>query len=433
MSTRDLLLQELYNTPRDSQIRALAARHAPVICFDLHEPFLPIAAGYTLFGEDGPSDSMERMVSLSQNGSPPAALAIEYAIWWDWDIHHLYELEHVWVYLDTNEQPVRVEASWHGKYNALPLKLQDGRAVVLSEPGKHAFAPDPAWFRKRLESFRRLDTEQVGMQSHVLVNSMFRGKIRERVFDRMLTRSFLAKNTFTPSWKFEQAFTFKPEQIVPWPVLKAWIPQRVHAVLDRLESNTRPENYRPLHIAQTNGTSTSMEQAAAKGADALLIPIQSTQDGRLALAREPAVGMAQIFAFCKSQPVAAFFEVVDTETAEHIGRFLAEKEMQEYAVVTSNDPAHLLAYHSATPGGITALRLTASDDSAPEAARQSQSRFVLLDWPEVDRSTLDEAWIRRVQAAGAAVISWPVSTDEEAARLSRLGIDGILFAQTAGV
>lgn len=432
MSTRDLLLQELYSTPRDSQIRALAARHAPVICFDLREPFLPIAAGYTLFSEDGPSESMERTVSLPQNGNLPAALAIEYAIWWDWDIHHLYELEHVWVYLDTNEQPVRVEASWHGKYHELPLKLQDGRAVVLSEPGKHAFAHDPAWFHKRQEPYRRLDTEQVGMQSHVLINSMFRGKIRERVFDRTLTRSFLARNTFTPSWKFEQAFTFKPEQLVPWPVLKAWIPQRVHAVLDRLESTIRPENYRPLHIAQTDGTSASMEQAAANGADSLLIPIQSAADGRLALAQEPSAAMPQIFAFCKSQPVATFLEVADAVTAERVGRFLVEKEMQDYAVITSSDPAHLLAYHNAAPGGITALRLTGSDDFALEGVRQSQSRFVLLDWPEAERSTINEEWIRRVQAAGAAVISWPVSTEEDAARLSRLAIDGILFASNTG-
>jgi glycerophosphoryl diester phosphodiesterase len=65
-------------------------------------------------------------------------------------------------------------------------------------------------------------------------------------------------------------------------------------------------------------------------------------------------------------------------------------------------------------------------------ARQSQSRFVIMDWPEAERSALNEAWIRRVQAAGAGVISWPVTGGEEAARLSRMGVDGLLTKHPAG-
>ncbi len=433
MSTRDLLLMELYHTPRDPQIRALAARHAPMICFDTHEPFLPLAAGYTLFGEDGPSYSMDRIVSLSPEGKPPAALAIEYAIWWDWDIHHLYELEHVWVYLDSNEQPVRVEASWHGEYNDIPLKLQDGHVVVLSEPGKHAFAPDPAWFHKRMQPYRRLDTEQVGMQSHVLINSMFRGKIRERVFDSTLTRSFLSRHTFTPAWQFDKRFTLQPEQLVPWPVLLAWIPQRVNATLERLESNIRPENYRPLHIRQTDGTPASMKRSAHCGADALLVPITSTSEGRLVLAGDLSVDMPDIFRFCKSEPMAAFLAVDSVETAERTGRFLAKKKMQGYAVITSADPAHLAAYHQAAPGGISALMLSAANHEALQVIEESGPRYVLLEWNDADRTGLSQEWIRSVQAAGAGVISWSVSTEEEASHLSRMGIDGILFPPPAGV
>jgi hypothetical protein len=50
-------------------------------------------------------------VELVVEGEAEAALAIEYAIWWDWDIGHLYELEHVWVYLDADRQVIRGEAS----------------------------------------------------------------------------------------------------------------------------------------------------------------------------------------------------------------------------------------------------------------------------------------------------------------------------------
>ncbi|RPJ40557.1 MAG: hypothetical protein EHM21_14490, partial [Chloroflexi bacterium] len=155
MSTRDLLLVDLYNSQRDEQAQALAARHAPVLYFDANEPFLPLAAGYTLFNQDGPSPSFDRLIELRPEGQPAAALAIEYAIWWDWDIHHLYELEHVWVYVDEQGQPVRIEGSWHGKFYNIPLKLENGCAVLLSEPGKHAFAPDASWFHQRVREYRR--------------------------------------------------------------------------------------------------------------------------------------------------------------------------------------------------------------------------------------------------------------------------------------
>ena len=120
---QDSLLLELYQTPRDPQTLDLVARNAPILYFDAREPFLPLAAGYTLFTGDGPSPSFDRIVELRPEDRPAAALAIEYAIWWDWDIHHLYELEHAWVYLDSKGFPVRLEASWHGKYYDLPLKL----------------------------------------------------------------------------------------------------------------------------------------------------------------------------------------------------------------------------------------------------------------------------------------------------------------------
>ena len=75
----------------------LARRHAPILLFDAREPFLPSAAGYTVFHTaDAASSSFPRYVRIEA----PAVLAIEYALWWDWDIQHLYELEHVWVMLD---------------------------------------------------------------------------------------------------------------------------------------------------------------------------------------------------------------------------------------------------------------------------------------------------------------------------------------------
>ena len=71
--------------------RALAATLAPVICFAANEPFLPSKVGITVLVEPRQSPSAE----LATTFGPGVARVIEYAIWWDWDIQHLYELEHV--------------------------------------------------------------------------------------------------------------------------------------------------------------------------------------------------------------------------------------------------------------------------------------------------------------------------------------------------
>lgn len=139
--------------PRSHQNRQaceLAGRYAPLIYFDRKEPFLPLAVGYTIFTADGPSPSFPRRIELRGADHAPATCAIEYAIWWDWDIQHLYELEHTWTYVSMDGKVVFAEASWHGGYNATVLdngkvrvvaKEDGAHPVVYSEPGKHAFAP----------------------------------------------------------------------------------------------------------------------------------------------------------------------------------------------------------------------------------------------------------------------------------------------------
>ncbi len=111
MPDHDPLYAALLATPQEPEAQAFAARYAPLVWFDATEPFLPLAAAYTIFRADAPSPSMERAVVLVTPEHPLATSAIEYAIWWDWDISHLYELEHVWVYLDDQGRVVGSEAS----------------------------------------------------------------------------------------------------------------------------------------------------------------------------------------------------------------------------------------------------------------------------------------------------------------------------------
>ncbi len=112
----------------------LARRYAPVIYFDADEPFLPTCAGYTIVRAPEPSPSFPRYITLE----PPSALAIEYALWWDWDIQHLYELEHAWVFVDGSGTIIAVESSQHGAATDGDFHQEAGRPILYAEPGKHA-------------------------------------------------------------------------------------------------------------------------------------------------------------------------------------------------------------------------------------------------------------------------------------------------------
>jgi putative hydrolase of the HAD superfamily len=143
MLTADVLnLTSLLVGQAASPEHELAAHYAPFLKFDQREPFLLLAVGYTVIRQSGPSPSFPRTMEVG-----PGEQVVEYAIWWDWDIAHLYELEHVWVYLDSSGRPVRAEASWHGRYRSMgvngDLPLSGDRLMLCSESGKHAFAPSP--------------------------------------------------------------------------------------------------------------------------------------------------------------------------------------------------------------------------------------------------------------------------------------------------
>ena len=80
--SNDAVLSSLLSLTQDEGQRALAARYAPILLFDSREPFLPLAAGYTIFREEGPSSSFRQgfVVDLAPQGQPQAQFAIEYAI-----------------------------------------------------------------------------------------------------------------------------------------------------------------------------------------------------------------------------------------------------------------------------------------------------------------------------------------------------------------
>lgn len=213
----------------------LAARCAPILVMDRHEPFLPCKVGYTIIDRDATSPSADRFVDLYVNDAVRARRVIEYAIYYDWDIGHLYELEHLWVYLNARDEVVRVDGSWHGTYHLLASVGHESFSTarkVFVQPGKHAHARSPHWFEPR-EAFADACTRKAG-NGGLLVTRLFQGLIAPSAEADRLAAAYLKSKAFEPSFVFDREFALTEEMFMPWPELRAWIPDRIRHWVDAL-------------------------------------------------------------------------------------------------------------------------------------------------------------------------------------------------------
>lgn len=138
---------KLNELPEDH--REIAIKYLPYFVADTLEPFSIEGIGYTIFqGGIGDSDSCRRVYEID---SAKCKYMIEYAIFYDFDIQHLYDLEHVFVYVGLQDEIIDVEASFHGKFlktmiNDVLTIEDDTHPVMYMQPGKHAMMPTPEYF-----------------------------------------------------------------------------------------------------------------------------------------------------------------------------------------------------------------------------------------------------------------------------------------------
>jgi FMN phosphatase YigB (HAD superfamily) len=219
------LQPSLPSVPQVSHDRdwSIAQRYAPEVLCDALEPFLPVAVGYTIFTENKTSDSFGRDITLPEG----CAMAIEYAVWWDWDIEHLYELEHLWVYLDDAGRVMKFEGSFHGDVHE--LEKTEGSLKCFSEPGKHAFAN-----LEQLMAREPLTTASCTVNAgsgDVLINAMFESVLQPSPSQKRICKRFMKSQAFMPGYTFSLSVPLATLPLVPWETLKAWIPDRVKAWL----------------------------------------------------------------------------------------------------------------------------------------------------------------------------------------------------------
>lgn len=217
---------------------ALAAEVAPVICFAANEPFLPSKVGITVLTEPRQSPSAELAITFG----PGVARVIEYAIWWDWDIQHLYELEHVWLKVDAADRIVAVAASAHGALFDMvrpdgSLPMTNGRVTLYAEPGKHAFHAAPETILARRQSLEA-SCGPMTAAGHVLINAMFETTFADITpADHRAVRRYLQGRAFLPSFTFDQRFDIATLERVSWPQLHDYIARRVPQVLAEVRAS----------------------------------------------------------------------------------------------------------------------------------------------------------------------------------------------------
>ncbi|HQE91571.1 MAG TPA: glycerophosphodiester phosphodiesterase family protein [Anaerolineae bacterium] len=494
MNNIPISLTRLLNVSQNPADRALAARYAPILRFDAREPFLPLAAGYTIFRETAASPSFCRghRIDLAPPNGPCAAFALEYAIWWDWDIGHLYELEHVWVYVNADGHVVRAEASWHGDFRAIPVdgsaatldqnsrqtdgnknrldplnllaKLEGDHLVIFSEPGKHAFAPTPAWFKERCAEFKRSVTSDLAGIEGVLLAVYIQKHVQPTPLKTRLVHTYLAQRAFEPSWDFSLTFSITPEMLVPWEALRDWMPGRVNAILDQLAREIPPSKYRFLRIGHRgarahapDNTLLGIRTAAALKADMVEFDVQCTADGHVVLAHDAYLidgdgrawpirrstleqlraldlgqgehipTFAEALQVCSEENLGAYIEIKDGAAIEAVITTLRDELYAEYCILAAFRPDWLATVKDIEPRLMTSILFNAPAVDAVKLAQSVKATFVHPCWERCSHPSalLTPEWISRVRAANLGIVCWHEERPAEIAALRQLGVDAI--------
>lgn len=460
-------IESLSRSPQSDADLELARRYAPAIRFDEREPFLPSAVGYTVFRKSADSPSFPRDVPVEAG----VAFAIEYAIWWDWDIQHLYELEHIWVYVDGDGALAKAEASWHGGFHQMldengRLPRHDGRLTLCSEPGKHAFAPSPHWLLQRQTKTSASCGARAGVMG-VHVTPLFDGIIGDDTpLNNRLVHTWLERQRFEPAFAFSQEFDLRRAAFVPWQSLKQWIPERVSDLLGELRRTIPPGERRVLRIAHRGASAYAAENslaairaAAELGADMVEIDIRTSADDvplvihdgslkrthglsgeasdftidelrRMTAGGRPIVSFDEAVESCRELDLGLYLDIkrLTVDAARAIFKSLDRHHYMKYTIFGSFRPDYLADIKSARPDARTSILFGAVDIDPVKLAQSLDADYVHPCWEKraaQPHKLLTPDWIAAVRDANLGIVCWHEERPSEIAALKALGVDAI--------
>lgn len=210
-----------------TEAKKLAIKHLPVLYFDKKEPFFPVMVGYTVFDKSSASLSAPKKIELEKE---ERNICIEYAFYYDYDIQHLYDLEHLWIYLDKEEKVCGCEFSFHGMYlNAeiagIDLLKGTSKVHMYVQPGKHAFMPAPELFALHTD-FREACNKKAGADG-ILCPNMLKEKFSFTKEDDLAVREYIRRQySFEPSGEYGVR-KIEEEIVMPWEKVLEKIPERM--------------------------------------------------------------------------------------------------------------------------------------------------------------------------------------------------------------
>ncbi|SFQ04733.1 hypothetical protein SAMN04487928_11660 [Butyrivibrio proteoclasticus] len=222
--------------------------YAPIIYMDKKEPIKIKKVGYEIYTENGTkSKSFNR--SFDFENYRGAVKVIEYAYYLDYDIQHLYDLEHIWIYIDEYDNIVGAEGSYHGRFlNALVPELtsfnkkdalgeeffvkrgnsaeivypKGSKLIMYSQPGKHAMLCSPKvmyLYTELFESCGRLaGIHGLDAPERYLEDIHITDDENEKVV-KYIRENF----AFEPSMEFEEV-SIPETDYMPWDELAEQIP-----------------------------------------------------------------------------------------------------------------------------------------------------------------------------------------------------------------
>lgn len=228
------LVELVEKLDKEKEELLLAKKYAPVLLFDEKEPFCVKAVGCTVFYEDGQSPSSPKRICLGKDNRD---VCIEYAIYFDYDIQHLYDLEHIWVYLNEKREVTGCESSFHGMYlNAwgpgTDLLRGTEHVRLYSQPGKHAMMPEARLFHL-YSDFEESCMDLAGRDG-ILDPGMVSGFPEFTSGDKELAECYIKKYfSFTPSDHYREQ-PLSDDLFMTWHELRALILERITGELEKI-------------------------------------------------------------------------------------------------------------------------------------------------------------------------------------------------------
>nr|WP_297703775.1 hypothetical protein [uncultured Butyrivibrio sp.] len=221
-----------------------AFKYSPIIFMDKKEPFRIRKVGFCEYTENRVKSSSFNRIFDFEN-FPGACRVLEYTYYLDYDIQHLYDLEHIWVYLNDKGIIAGAEGSFHGRFlNAYRFInesnssdtnvtiLNDSHVSFYSQPGKHAMLASPKLMYLYSELFSSCD-RLAGIHGLDAPDEYVKDIHISEADNEKIVNYIRENYSFTPSMEFDRC-EIVPGNYVGLYELKKLIPSYLKQELDRL-------------------------------------------------------------------------------------------------------------------------------------------------------------------------------------------------------